>query len=116
MRAAGCSVVIAEMIAARPAAEWIESLEAAGVPCGPIQDLEQVFQTPQVIARGMRVDITREDAGPVRLVANPVKFSATPVRHELPPPRLGEHTDAVLREVLGLGDADIAGLRAQGAL
>lgn len=108
--------LLAEMIAARPAAEWIESLEAAGVPCGPIQDLEQVFRTPQVLARGMRVDIPREDAGPVRLVANPVKFSATPVRHDLPPPRLGEHTDAVLREVLGLGDAEIAGLRAQGAL
>ena len=85
-----------------------DALEAAGVPCGPINNLDQVFQNPQVQARGLRVDIPREDTGPIPLVGSPIKFSATPIRYELPPPRLGEHTDSVLRELLGYTAEQIA--------
>lgn len=102
--------LIAEMMAERTMNEWIDALEKAGVPCGPINDLAQVFEMPQVKARGLRVDIEREDAGPVPLVGSPIKFSATPVRYDLPPPRLGEHTEEVLREVAGYDDERLAPL------
>ncbi len=102
--------LVAEMIAERTMNEWISAFEAAGVPCGPINDLAQVFETPQVQARALRVDIEREDAGPVPLVGSPIKFSATPVRYDLPPPRLGEHTAEVLREVAGYDDDRLAPL------
>jgi crotonobetainyl-CoA:carnitine CoA-transferase CaiB-like acyl-CoA transferase len=104
------------MIATRTQQQWIDGMEAAGVPCGPINDLEQVFENPQVRARGLRIDIEREDAGPVALVANPVKASRTPPAYRLPPPRLGEHTDAVLSGVLGWDAARIAAARQAGAI
>ena len=97
-----------EMVLKKPAADWITELEQVGVPCGPINDLKQSFENPQVIARGLRVDIERKDAGPVPLVGNPIKFSQTPVSYKLPPPRLGEHTEQVLRETLGYNDDAIA--------
>jgi formyl-CoA transferase len=93
--------MLAEMVEQRTSAQWIDGMEAAGVPCGPINDLKQVFENPQVQARGMRVDIERADAGPVKLVANPIKATRTPPSYRLPPPRLGEHTDEVLSRVLG---------------
>jgi formyl-CoA transferase len=91
-------------------------MEAAGVPCGPINDLRQVFENPQVRARGMRIDVEREDTGPVALVANPIKASRTPPAYTLPPPRLGEHTDAVLADVLGWDAARIDRARVAGAI
>ena len=97
--------LVESMIATRTQSQWIADLERVGVPCGPIHDLDQVFAMPHVQARGLRIDIEREDTGPIPLVSNPIKFSATPVRQELPPPRLGEHTAAVLAQVLGW-DAD----------
>ncbi len=100
--------LMAEVVARRTQQQWIDALEAAGVPCGPINNLDQVFQNPQVQARGLRVDIPREDTGPIPLVGSPIKFSATPIRYELPPPRLGEHTDSVLRELLGYTAEQIA--------
>ena len=86
---------------------WIAALEAAGVPCGPINTIDQTFANPQVQARGMRIDLERADSGPVKLVANPIKYSATPVQYTLPPPRLGEHTEQVLADLLGYDAAKI---------
>ncbi len=103
--------MIADLVAQHPAAWWLEALERAGVPCGPINDLRQVFDNEQVRARGLRIDIEREDAGPVPLVGSPLKMSATPPSYRLPPPRLGEHTAQVLRELLGYDDAAIAAVR-----
>ena len=69
------------------------------MPCGPINDLAQVFSDPQVRHRGTEVRAPHAAAGEVRMVANPIKFSATPIAHDRPPPLLGEHTEEVLREI-----------------
>jgi formyl-CoA transferase len=98
----------------RSTRDWVEALEAAGVPNGPINNIRQVFEEPQVVARGMKIELQHPTAGKVPLVANPMRFSATPLKHEAPPPTLGQHTDEILRDVLNLGAADIARLRAGG--
>ena len=104
---------IAGRLATRPAAEWLAALEAAQVPCGPINDLAQVFADPQVIHRGMVATLAHPGAGEVRVVANPVRFSATPARSQRAPPRLGEHTGEILGELLGLEAAGLEDLRAR---
>jgi crotonobetainyl-CoA:carnitine CoA-transferase CaiB-like acyl-CoA transferase len=96
----------------RSTADWVLAMEAADVPCGPINTLAQVFEDPQVQARGMRVQVEHASAGAIPMVANPIKFSATPVDYRHAPPTLGQDTDAVLRDTLGLDAARIAALRA----
>ncbi len=95
----------------RTTREWVEALEAAGVPCGPINRLGEVFADPQVRHRGMRIDLPHPTAGSVPLVANPIHLSASPVAYPMPPPLLGEHTEAVLREMLGLPEEELTRLR-----
>jgi crotonobetainyl-CoA:carnitine CoA-transferase CaiB-like acyl-CoA transferase len=104
--------ILAEIVKTKPRDWWIERLEAVGVPCGPINDLHDVFQNPQVQARGMVVEAPHPTAGKVKLVRNPMRLSASPAETDLAPPLLGQHTDEVLREVLGRTDSDIATLRA----
>ncbi len=89
----------------RSTQDWIERLERANVPCGPINNLEAVFADPQVLARGLRVELPHGLGITVPGVANPIRLSATPVRYQSAPPRLGEHGDAVLRDWLGEGAA-----------
>ena len=96
-------------------AQWIALLENAAVPCGPINDLAAVFADPQVLHRGLRVDLPHAAGGTAPQVANPIRFSATPIDNRLAPPLLGQDTEAVLRE-LGRSDADIAALRAAGVI
>ena len=91
-------------------------LEAATVPCGPINRLDDVFEDPQVKARGLRVDVPHPSGGTAKLVASPMRLSATPTRCELAPPTLGQHTDEVLREVLDLDPARLQSLRSQGVI
>jgi len=95
---------------------WVEALDAAGVPNGPINDLAQVYEEPQVKARGIRVDMDHPVAGKLPTVASPMRFSATPLEYRLPPPLLGEHSGEVLKDILGKSDAEIAALRAEGVL
>ncbi|MDP3139653.1 MAG: CoA transferase, partial [Burkholderiaceae bacterium] len=90
----------------RTTREWVDALESAGVPNGPINSLKQVFEEPQVIARGMKIELDHPTAGKVPLVASPMRFSATPVEYLNPPPVLGQHTDETLRTVLNLSLAD----------
>ena len=99
------------VFAQRTTREWVDLLEQAGVPNGPINNLQQVFDEPQVKARGVRIEMEHPTAGKVPLVASPMRFSATPVEYKLPPPTLGQHTEEILRDVLKLDDAAIAGLR-----
>jgi len=104
------------IFAQRPTQEWLDLLEAAGVPNGPINDVAQVFEEPQVKARGVRVELDHPAAGKLPTVASPMRFSATPLDYRTPPPLLGEHTDEVLRGLLGKGAPEIARLRAEGAI
>lgn len=76
--------------------EWIAQLEAADVPCGPIDNIAEVFENPQVQARGMKIELPHAISGHVSLVTNPMRMSATPPRYDLPPPMLDEHRDAIL--------------------
>jgi len=105
--------LIAQRLAKRPAREWLARLEPAGVPCGPINDLAQVFADPQVRHRGMEVRVPHPAAGEVRVVANPMKLSASPITYESAPPTLGQHTDEVLRSLLGMDVDAIERLREQ---
>jgi len=89
---------------------WIERLNAAGVPAGPVLDLAQVFADPQVLAREMLVELAHPEIGTFKTTGLPVKLSASPGRIERRPPLLGEHTDEVLHE-LGLAEPDVAALR-----
>lgn len=97
-------------------AEWVAELERAGVPCGPINDLAQMFQDPQVVARGLKVDVPHPLAGSVPQVASPIRLSETPVEYRRAPPLLGEHTEVVLMDVLGLDAGAVQVLRSAGVL
>ena len=103
---------------AKTSREWVEGLAKLGVPCSPVNTLDQVFADPQVQARGMRLDMPHASAaaGTVPLVANPLKMSATPPGYRHSPPTLGQHTDEVLVELLGIGEGERARLRAAGAI
>lgn len=94
-------------IAARPLAAWIELLEAGGVPCAPVQRLEDVMADPAMVATGVLADLEHPAAGTVRTLGTGFHLSATPGAVGRPAPRLGEHTEEVLRE-LGLGAVDVA--------
>ena len=94
---------------------WLSLLEAAGIPCGPVNDLADVFADPQVQMRGMVVEATHPLAGAVPLVGSPIKLSVTAVQPPRAPPMLGQHTDSVLHEA-GYGDDEIAALRSRGAI
>jgi crotonobetainyl-CoA:carnitine CoA-transferase CaiB-like acyl-CoA transferase len=97
-------------------AEWVAALEVAGVPCGPINDVAQVFADPQVQFRGLKVELPHALGGSVPQVASPIRLSATPVEYRRAPPLLGEHTLEVLTGVLGLSDTDVITLREAGVL
>ncbi|WP_225775660.1 CaiB/BaiF CoA transferase family protein [Pseudomonas sp. Marseille-Q5115] len=97
-------------------AQWVSLLEEAGVPCGPINDLAQVFADPQVKARELEVELAHPLAGVLRQVASPLRLSRTPVEYRLAPPLLGEHTAAILQRELELDSDSIASLRAQGVI
>ena len=104
------------VLKSRAKADWLPALEAAHVPCGAINSLDEVFADPQVQARGMVHRWQHPLHADLPLVASPIKLSHTPVRTDRPPPLLGEHTDEVLAEVLGYDAARIAALRDQGAI
>ena len=106
------------IFAERPSQHWIDGLERAGVTCGPIHALDEVFDHPQVKARGMEIAMPYPLAGDetVRLIASPMRLSATPPAYRHAPPSLGQHTAEVLAELLGMGDDEVAGLRGRSVI
>jgi formyl-CoA transferase len=106
--------LLAEMVERRKRDEWIALLEEKGVPCGPINDVGEVFANEQVLAREMAIDLPHPSAGQVKLVRNPIRMSATPATSGMAPPLLGQHTTEVLREVLSRSEEEIAALRERG--
>lgn len=108
--------LIEALIAARPAAEWEAALIAAGVPCGPVNDVPAALADPQAVARGMVQEVTDDRGETVRLIGPAPRLSATPPTVSSAPPRLGQHTEAVLRDLLGYDEARLAALRAEGAI
>jgi crotonobetainyl-CoA:carnitine CoA-transferase CaiB-like acyl-CoA transferase len=91
----------------QPAAHWVELLEPAGVPCGPVNDVAQVFADPHVQARGMRVEVEHPKAGAMPLLRNPIRLSETPIAYDTAPPLLGQHTREILGTLLAMDDATI---------
>ena len=108
--------MVAEAIAKRTQQVWLAAMEAVGVPCGPINKLDQVFADPQVLARGMLLDLPHPLAGRVPQVNSPVRMSGTPLAPDRPPPLLAEHTQQVLRERLSLPEATLARLVSEGVI
>jgi formyl-CoA transferase len=106
--------LLVEMVKEKTKAQWITLLEAAGVPCGPINNLQEVFENEQVIARGIEMHVPHPTAGTMKLVASPMRLSKTPVEVRMPPPLLGQHTDEVLRDELGMSASQINELHQRG--
>ena len=106
--------LIAEVMRTRTKREWIEALEAANVPCGPINNMKEVFEDPQVQHRELRVDMPHPLGGTASVVRSPLRLSETPVEYRLAPPTLGQHNEEVLKGLLGKSDAEFAQLRAGG--
>ncbi len=96
-------------------AEWVLILERAGVPCGPINTLKEVFENEQVVARGMRIELPHATAGKVPVVRSPMRFSGTPIEYRAGPPTLGQHTDEVLKS-LGKSADEISSLKTDGTV
>jgi len=110
--------ILRDLIKGKPSKHWLEGLEAVNVSCGPINTLEQVFDDPQIKARDMRLQMDHPVAGdqPIELIGSPLRMSATPPTYRRSPPMLGQHTEEILRELLGTHDDDIATLRAEGII
>ena len=106
------------ILAAHPSSHWLVGLEQRGIGCGPINNLAQVFDDPHVRARGMVTEVPHPaiDGAPAKLIASPLRLSATPVEIRHAPPMLGQHTEQVLGEVLGMDADEIEALKAAQAI
>lgn len=108
--------MLATVLRTQTVAHWHAAFDAANVPSGPINGFREVFEDPQIRHREMVVNVPHASLGSVPLVANPIRFSETPVSYTLAPPQVGEHTETVLAEVLGLPADEIAQLRTAGVV
>ncbi|OLF84793.1 CoA-transferase [Marinobacter sp. C18] len=98
----------------RSTQEWVQILERSGVPCGPVNTLDQVFEDPQVLARGMKQSVQHPSLGDVPTVGNPIRLKLTPVSYRTAPPLLGEQSKQVLEKIVGLSSGEIESLRERG--
>ena len=105
--------LVRKIMKRRASRDWIERLEAAGVPCSPINNYKEVFEDPQVRHRGLKIEIPHPAGVPSPTVASPMRFSETPVEYGLPPPLLGQHTREVLGELLGMHREELDQLAAK---
>ena len=110
--------VLNPVLSAKPKSHWLPLLEQATISCGPINNLQEVFEDEQVQARGMMLEMPHPALGdkPVRLLSSPMKFSGTPVSYRHAPPMLGQHTEQVLGELLGKDNDEINQLKSDGTI
>jgi crotonobetainyl-CoA:carnitine CoA-transferase CaiB-like acyl-CoA transferase len=110
--------ILDAITAERPLQAWVDALNARGVPSGPVNTLDRVFADPQIQHRAMQIQMDYPEAaeGKVDLIGNPIGFSGTQVSYRQAPPKMGEHTDAVLQEALGLSAEQISALRDRGVI
>jgi crotonobetainyl-CoA:carnitine CoA-transferase CaiB-like acyl-CoA transferase len=107
---------VIDIMRLRSSADWLELLNARGIPCGPINNLDEVFADPQVRHRGLQIELEHPTAGSVPGVANPIRFSQTPLEFERAPPLLGQDTRAVLQRLLGLDGVTLDELQGQAVI
>ena len=108
--------ILTEAMKAKTTREWVEELEQVGIPCGPVNTIDQVASDPQILAREMIIDVQHPDAGKFKVVNTPFKFSRTPHRAERASPDLGEHTEDVLNQLLGMTRKEISELEGSGVI
>ena len=108
--------VLAPRLRARPAAHWLAALEAAGIPCGRVRTVAEALDNPQVPARGLLIEVEHSRLGRGRYVGSPIHLTGAGRGSTLPPPLLGQHTDEVLTERLGMSAADVRALRRDGVV
>ena len=108
--------IIEEVIASKPSHEWVKIFIEAGVPCAPVYQMSDIFSDPQVLHREMLLEIEHPKLGKLKQIGFPIKFSETPCQLRYPPPLLGEHTEEVLKELLGYSDEEIQRLREKGVI
>ncbi|MDR2093713.1 MAG: CoA transferase [Azoarcus sp.] len=108
--------ILQDILIERNVGEWVGPLESSGVPAGPINNIAQTFEHPQVKYRKMKIDMPHPLSGTVPLVANPIRFSKTPISYRSAPPMLGQHTQEVLSTLANMSDADIEALSTKGVI
>jgi crotonobetainyl-CoA:carnitine CoA-transferase CaiB-like acyl-CoA transferase len=113
---AACVQTLTSILKTKNGDEWVELLNADGVPCAPINNMEEVFSDPQVLHRNMVAEVDHPSAGKIKMVGIPVKYSENKASIRRPPPRLGEHTDEILSELLGYESAKTEELRGKGII
>ena len=103
---------------AKKTSEWVDGLAGLGVPCGPVNTIDQVFEEPQIQHRNMRIELPHHQSGSgtVPLLGNPIKMTATPPNYQCAPPTLGQHTNQILQEMLELDDVELTRLRESGII
>ena len=108
--------ILNQIFPTQTVAQWIAALDAAGIPCGPINSIDQLLEDPQVKARNMIVDVIHPVAGHLRMPGLPIKLSDTPGEVFRAAPLLGQHTEEILAELLGFSADRVAALRASHAI
>jgi len=110
--------ILRQALVLQPTSHWLNLFEQNGIPASPVNDIKQVFDDPQIAARDMRINMPHPDAGEkgIDLIGNPVKFSKTPVSYRRPPPKLGQHTQEILKEYLNLDQSTLDAYQEQGVI
>ncbi|MAI46041.1 MAG: CoA transferase [Hyphomicrobiaceae bacterium TMED74] len=108
--------ILAKVFAAQPRDYWVEQIQAAGLPAGPVRTLSEAMESPEVINSGLLQTLNHPTAGDIRLMRSPIKLANTEDKPDSPPPLLGQHTDEVLRDVLDADDETLANLRSAGVI